>query len=50
MTQINRERIQRAAGIIEGVSFAVSETIRDALAVAIEFLDAALDIVKEDKQ
>lgn len=48
MTQNNRERIQRAVGIIEGVSFVFSEQAEDALAVAIEILVSVLE--KEEKQ
>ena len=43
MTQNNRESIQRAVGIIEGVSFVVSEKVQDALVVVIEILDAVLE-------
>lgn len=47
MTQNNRESKQRAVGIIEGVSFVVSEQAEDALAVAIEILVSVLDKEEE---
>lgn len=43
MEKINREYIQRAIGIIEGVSFGVKSNIQDALAVAINLLESILD-------
>ena len=42
MTQENRETMQRAIGIIDGVSWAVSENVQEALVNAMEMLEAVL--------
>jgi hypothetical protein len=42
MTQENRETMQRAMGIIEGVSFGSSERVQNALACVIAMLDDVL--------
>ena len=39
----NREEMQRAIGIVEGVSFGVKGAAQDALALAIEILDKVLE-------
>lgn len=39
----NRETLQRAIGIIDGVSYAVKNPVGDALTAAIELLDQILD-------
>ena len=39
----NREEMQRAIGIVEGVSFGVNDAAQDALAFAIEILDKVLE-------
>ena len=38
----NREEMQRAIGIVEGVSFGVKGAAQDALTVAVEILDEVL--------
>lgn len=43
MTQENRETMQRAMGIIEGVSFGASTRVQDALGCVIDMLDSVLD-------
>ena len=48
MKQRNREKLQRAIGIIEGASFSASEKVQDALALASDILDAIL--TDEEKQ
>ena len=45
MTQENRETMQRAMGIIEGVSFGASERVQNALACVIDMLD---DVLKSE--
>ena len=40
MTQNNREKLQRAIGIIEGASFGASAKVQDALALACDILDS----------
>ena len=45
MTQDNRETMQRALGIIEGVSFGASERVQDALACVVDMLD---DVLRSD--
>lgn len=47
MTQNNRETMQRAIGIIEGVSWGAPQRVGDALAVACEMLDAILNDEEE---
>ena len=42
MTAESRESMERAIGIIEGVSFCVPQNVQDALAVAGEMLDEIL--------
>ena len=43
MNRENIELLQRAVGIIEGVSFTVEPAVRDALDVAREMIDSVLD-------
>ncbi len=43
MTQNNRETMQRAMGLLEGVSFVVPDNIQEALIAAIEMLNAVYD-------
>ena len=43
MTQENRETMQRAMGIIEGVSFGASDSVQNALALATELIDSVLN-------
>ena len=50
MTKESRETIQRAIGIIEGVSFTVKSSVQCALASAQEMLDAVLDEEKESEE
>lgn len=45
MTQENRETMQRAMGIIEGVSFGAGTRVQDALACVIDMLD---DVLKSE--
>ena len=47
MTQENRESMQRAIGMIEGAMFGASERVRDALSLAVDYLE---NILKEDKE
>lgn len=47
MTFNNRETMQRAIGIIEGVSWGASQRVVDALSVAAEMLDAILNDKEE---
>ena len=42
MKQINRETLQRAIGIVEGVSFAVTGGAENALVAVVEMLDSVL--------
>ena len=42
MTQEQRETMQRAVGIIEGICFVVNKDASDALACAVDMLDALL--------
>jgi hypothetical protein len=42
MTRENRESMQRAIGIIEGISWAANSKVQDALSVACEILDEVL--------
>lgn len=42
MKDKNREELQRAVGIVEGVSFCVSKEGQDALCTAIEIIDEVL--------
>lgn len=43
MKRKNRENMQRAIGIIEGVSFSVKSPMDDALTSAIEILDCIME-------
>lgn len=43
MKRNNRETLQRAIGIIEGASYGAKSNVQDALATALEMLDAVLD-------
>lgn len=45
----NRETMQRAIGIIEGVSWGASQRVIDALSVATEMLDAVLNDKDEEQ-
>ena len=47
MTQDNRERLQRAVGIIEGASYGANSKVQDALALACDIIDNILDDVGE---
>lgn len=47
MKQDNRETMQRAIGIIEGVSWGASQRVIDALSAAAEMLDAILNDKEE---
>jgi hypothetical protein len=47
MTRNNRESMQRAIGIIEGVSWGASQRVIDALSTAAEILDAILNDKEE---
>lgn len=47
MKNDNRETMQRAIGIIEGVLCAVSESVQDTLLIAVEMLDDVMS--KEDQ-
>jgi hypothetical protein len=49
MTQENREKMQRAIGIIEGVSWALKTNQCDALREAVEILDEVLKSESENK-
>ena len=50
MTQNNREKLQRAIGIIEGASFGASTEVQDALALACEIIDSILDDEEEQEK
>ena len=43
MTQDNRETIQRALGILEGVAFGAAERVQDAISLAVEMISNVLD-------
>lgn len=43
MTQENREILQRAAGIVEGVSFVLGKAEQEALVIALELIDKVLE-------
>ena len=47
MKRDNRETMQRAIGIIEGVSWGASQRVIDALSVAMDMLDAILNDKEE---
>ncbi len=47
MTQKNRENMQRAIGIIEGISWAMEQNAQDALCVAVEILD---EVMKSEEE
>lgn len=49
MTQENREKMQRAIGIIEGVSWLLETNTQDALCAAVEILDEVLESESENK-
>jgi hypothetical protein len=49
MTQENREKMQRAIGIIEGVSWTLKTIQSDALREAVEILDEVLESESENK-
>ena len=42
MTQKNRETMQKAIGIIDGLSFVTSQSVADALEAVIEMLEEVL--------
>lgn len=42
MTPDNRETMQRALGILEGVYFGAPERVRDAICTAVEMIDTVL--------
>ena len=49
VTLTNLETVQRAIGIIEGISFACGEKEKDALTLAVDLLDSVMDnILVED--
>ena len=51
MKSESRESIQRAIGIIDGISYTVDSRVQDALTTAIEIIDAVLaeeNKLKED--
>lgn len=50
MTQENRETMQRAMGIIDGVSFCASTRVQDALALATEMIDSVMKSEVENEQ
>jgi len=50
MTQEQRETIQRAIGMIEGLSFVVKSPISDALACATDILDSVLEKEKRNEK
>lgn len=49
MTQKNRENMQRALGIIEGVSWTLKTIQSDALREAVDILDEVLESESENK-
>lgn len=49
MKLTNRETMQRAIGIIEGISFTVNTRVQDALALAVELLDSVLGDEEDNK-
>ena len=48
MTAESRESMERAIGIIEGVSFCVPQNVQDALAVAADILESVLSGEEQD--
>lgn len=50
MTQNNRETLQRAIGIIEGISYAAGSRVQDALAIACDMLDSVLKDEEEHER
>jgi hypothetical protein len=50
MKQSNRELMERAIGIIEGVSFCVSEKVQDALALAVDMLEKVLNDEEKEEE
>ncbi len=46
----NREELQRAVGIIEGVSYGAGKRIQDALCTALEVIDQVLMSEEEDDE
>lgn len=46
MNPINRENMQRAVGIVEGVAFVSSKELQEALFIAAEMLN---DVLKEEE-
>lgn len=50
MTPENRETIQRAIGIIEGVAFTSTEATQEALFAATEMLDSVLNDKEKENQ
>lgn len=49
MKQKNKEIIQRALGIVEGVWFLVHQDAKDALSLAVEMIDDALKDEEDGK-
>ena len=47
MTRNNRENLQRAIGIIEGISYSAGTRVQDALCTACEILD---DILRDEEK
>lgn len=43
MTQENRESLQRAAGIVDAVSFILGKAEQEALVIALELIDKVLE-------
>lgn len=43
LTQADRETIQRALGMIEGISYKVSGEAASALAIAVDMIDGVLE-------
>lgn len=43
MTNDNRETIQRALGILEGVAYGAAERVQDAISLAVDMISEVLD-------
>ena len=50
MTKENRETMQRAIGIIEGISYSASAKVQDVLMLAVELFDEVLKKESEGEE
>lgn len=49
MSNENRETIQRALGILEGVAYGAAERVQDAIALAVDMISEVLDKEAKDE-